>query len=315
MSELAEALRDAGGASAGREHGARLRALLLDELRYGSRELERARSGYPEPVTVALAGADGQLLAACPAEDELRADPQVTSERGWLLIAALVGATVRAAELRAPSRPEDLALRTRGWERWLVLTLPTSGGDEGEAAELAALELDEEIEAVDRLRARTLVVPRHVLEPLGEPRTPIGASHPLRIAEAVARLGGQPADDASVDEHEEAVLALLQPPEALVRAHDDPDPVRRMARRILQKLDGMGKWGGYHTEFVHLTRGFAPGNDRALAGEVGERLIRAGLLVEKISVGQRHVHLNPRRSGEIRRLIDDGAVPPGLVLP
>ena len=42
----------------------------------------------------------------------------------------------------------------------------------------------------------------------------------------------------------------------------------------------MGKWGGYHTEFAHLARGFA-GNDRALAQEVGEALLEAGLLAEK----------------------------------
>src|SRR4029079_8756839 len=117
---------------------------------------------------------------------------------------------------------------------------------------------------------------------------------PRRIAEAVPRLGGRPADAASVDEREEAVLALLQPPAAVVRAHDDPDPVRRVARRILQRLDGMGKWGGYHTEVTHVSRGFAPGNERALAMEVAQRLIEAGLLVEKVSVGQLHVHLTPR---------------------
>ena len=78
-----------------------------------------------------------------------------------------------------------------------------------------------------------------------------------------------------------------------MRPHEDPDPGRRVARRILQRLDGMGKWGGYHTEFAHLARGFA-GNDRALAQEVGEALLEAGLLAEKPSVGQRHVYLNPR---------------------
>ncbi|MDQ6915301.1 MAG: hypothetical protein M3155_05745, partial [Actinomycetota bacterium] len=86
------------------------------------------------------------------------------------------------------------------------------------------------------------------------------------------------------------------------------------ARRIVQRLDGMGKWGGYHTEFVHLARGFA-GNDKALALEIGERLLAAGVLVEKPSVGQRHVFLNPRRSGEIRTLIEDGTPPAGLDLP
>ena len=33
-----------------------------------------------------------------------------------------------------------------------------------------------------------------------------------------------------------------------------PRPARRVARRILQRLDGMGKWGGYHTDFAHLAR-------------------------------------------------------------
>ena len=87
-----------------------------------------------------------------------------------------------------------------------------------------------------------------------------------------------------------------------------------MARRILQRLDGMGKWGSYHTAFDHLARGFA-GNERALAYEVGESLLAAGLLEEKPSVGQRHVYLSPRRSGDIRRLIDDGELPQELVLP
>ena len=84
-----------------------------------------------------------------------------------------------------------------------------------------------------------------------------------------------------------------------------------MMRRILQRLDGMGKWGGYHTAFDHLARGFA-GNERALGSAAGEALVDAGLLLEKPSVGQRHVCLNPRRSGEIRRLIDHGDMPRGL---
>ena len=76
----------------------------------------------------------------------------------------------------------------------------------------------------------------------------------------------------------------------------------------------MGKWGGYHTDFRHLARGFA-GNERALADEVGEALLAAGLLAEKPSVGQRHVFLNPRRAADIHALIDRGAVPRDLRLP
>ena len=87
-----------------------------------------------------------------------------------------------------------------------------------------------------------------------------------------------------------------------------------MARRILQRLNGMGKWGGYHTDFAHLARGFA-GNDRQLAQAVGEALLADGLLAEKPSVGQRHVFLNPRRAADIHRLIDTGEAPSGLKLP
>ena len=78
-------------------------------------------------------------------------------------------------------------------------------------------------------------------------------------------IGGRPADPRSVEEQEELVYGLLDPAGAAVsRPHEDPDPGRRVARRILQRLNGMGKWGGYHTDFAHLARGFA-GNDRALA--------------------------------------------------
>ena len=86
---------------------------------------------------------------------------------------------------------------------------------------------------------------------------------------------------------------------------DDPLPRRRAARRMLRRLDGMGKYGGYHTEFRHLARGFA-GHERSLALEVGEALLRAGLLAEKPSVGQRHVSLVAARTSEIRALVERG---------
>ena len=167
---------------------------------------------------------------------------------------------------------------------------------------------------MDRLRARALAVPAHVLADADDLRAPIGAAHPLLVAAHVARLGGNPADAGDLERHEDAVLALLEVESPAARPHDDPDPARRIARRILQRLDGMGKWGGYHTEFAHLARGFA-GNDRRLAEEVGEALLDAGLLREKPSVGQRHVFLDPRRAGAIRALIDRGEVPEGLALP
>jgi hypothetical protein len=76
----------------------------------------------------------------------------------------------------------------------------------------------------------------------------------------------------------------------------------------------MGKWGGYHTEISHLPRGFAT-HERGLVLEIARALIEADLLVEKQSVGQRHVYLNSRRVKEIRAAIDEGELPHRLVLP
>jgi hypothetical protein len=306
MDDLASALLDAGGVHAPRERSAQLRSLLAGELVHGRAELSLARSGRERAVLVAFAAESG-LLAVTPAPSALRADPQAAEERTWLLVAAAVGALVEVAA--GPVRAGDL-------EGNLVLAVDAATATD-EDAELAALAFDEQVAVVDRLRARGVAVPSHVVAGgVGELREPIGATHPLRVAEAVARLGGRPADPASGDEHEEAILAMLaeEGGSAVARPHDDPDPARRVARRVLQRLDGMGKWGGYHTEFAHLARGFR-GNDRALAEAVGKALLEAGLLVEKPSVGQRHVFLNSRRAGDIRRFIDEGAMPSDLRLP
>jgi hypothetical protein len=221
---------------------------------------------------------------------------------------------VEGASPGPPHPRDDLQLRLGELDGMLLLAYPAR--DPLEAAEYAHEALNAEFEErrIDRLRARSHLLPGHVLEGGADLRAPIGATHPLRVAEAVTRLGGSPLDDETVEALEDQVLRLLEPAGAVSRAHQDPDPVRRVARRILQRLDGMGKWGGYHTAFDHVARGFA-GHDRALAYEVGEALLEAGLLEQKPSVGQRHVYLSPKRSGDIRRLIDEGQLPPGLRLP
>jgi hypothetical protein len=317
VSGLAAELEAAGGADAPPAATARLRDLLGAALRHGREELVLTRSGYGDPVEVAFAAGDGRVLAATPAAAALRADPQAAgSDRAWLLVAATVAALVELAEPGVPARPEDLALlagELAGGH--LLLAYPAQGIDAALVQELAPLAFDEHAGAIDRLRARGVAVPSRLLGPgEADARPPIGTAHPLRIAEAVARLGGRPASPPSVEEHEDAVLALLAPAGAPTRPHEDPVPARRVARRILQRLDGMGKWGGYHTDFAHLPRGFA-GNDRALAGAVGEALLDSGLLAEKPSVGQRHVFLNPRRAADIHRFVDDGIPPPGMRLP
>jgi hypothetical protein len=303
LTGIEQVLADAGGVQAPREHVGLLRTLLGKELQHGADELALARSGYEHPVLVGVAATDAGLLAVAPVAPGLRADPDTVEERAWLLAAALLGALVEASgagELTAGSFDGHLALH-----------LTAADGD----AELVPLAFEDQVAPVDRLRARALAVPAAVLDDAADLRAPIGGAHPLRVALEVARLGGRPADPASLAEHEDAVLAVLEAAQPSVsRPHDDPEPSRRVARRILQRLDGMGKWGGYHTDFNHLARGFA-GNDRALADEVGEALLLSGLLAEKPSVGQRHVFLNPRRAGDIRGLIERGDLPADLTLP
>lgn len=306
---LAHALHEAGGVHASREHHARLRTLVDAELARGATELGQARSGQGDAVLVAVAPAPDGLVAVVPVDPALRADPAVAPERAWLLTAAAVGALAEAGgrpqELRAGAMGDALALHVPG---------PSAPDD----AELAVLAFEEQVAPVDRLRALALALPAELLAS-SDLRPPIGATHPLLVAATVAAHGGRPADPASVAEHEDAVLAALAARAAAAgtappRPHEDPDPARRVARRILQRLDGMGKWGGYHTEFTHLPRGFA-GNERALAEAVGEALLDSGLLREKPSVGQRHVFLDPGRAGDVRAAIDDGVLPADLILP
>lgn len=313
-SELELVLADAGGAFAPRESSARLRELLDAELRRGLVELGEARTGYGAPIAVAVAAAGGDVLAALPVAPDLRADPGAVGERSGALAAVVVEHVVEGASPGPPRTSDDLRLRLGELSGMLAIAYPAD--DAAQTAEYAheALNLEFEERRIDRLRARAHLLPGHALDAVSDLRPPIGATHPLRVAEAVTRLGASPLDDESVEALEHQLLNLLVPSGTVARAHEDPDPVRRVTRRILQRLDGMGKWGSYHTAFDHLARGFA-GHERALAYEVGEALLAAGLLEQKPSVGQRHVYLSPRRSGDIRRLIDDGELPAGLVLP
>ena len=307
-------LADAGGLRAPRDRAAQIRAELLDGLTAGAHELEQTRSGYETPVPVGLAAFGEALLAIAPVDPALRADPNAANDRAWTLVAVLVGALVEGAAAMAAGAAQDLQLHAGEWEGWLTLAFPVAAEDVLVAVELAVESFEEAVADVDRLKARAYAVPTLALGDVGELRHPIGELHPLRIAEAVARFGGRPADARSIEQHEEAVLTVLDPTPEVARPHEEADPSLRVARRMLQRLMGMGKWGGYHTEVAHLARGFA-GHDRALALAIGERLVNVGLLVEKQSVHQRHVRLNPRRVAEIHALVDRGELPRGLELP
>ncbi len=137
-------------------------------------------------------------------------------------------------------------------------------------------------------------------------------SHPVRVALALA-AHGQAMDAPAYPP--EIVTELRRwgldgvppPPAAPSRAiEDDPCPRRRHARKVLRRLDGQSKWGPqHHTEFDYLYRG-AAADERANALEVGEALVRAGLLGEKRSVGQRHVYLRREALPAIHALMDRG---------
>lgn len=282
MNDFARILEDAGGASAPPDRAARLRTALQAELDRGASELGQPRSGYGDPLIVAFSPEHAIL----PVPATLRADPLAAPERAWLLTAAAVGALIEAGASM---------LEAGAWHGHLVLTASDSD------PELAVLAFGDHVTGIDRLRARAVEIPDVVApEDVRPPANPT-----LAVAQRVARAGGRPADQHAVED-----LAG----DATARPHDDPDPSLRAARRILQRLRGMGKWGGYHTEFAHLAKGF-PGHERALALDVGEALLAAGLLTEKPSVGQRHVFLDPGRAADIHALIDDGVTPAGLVLP
>jgi hypothetical protein len=102
----------------------------------------------------------------------------------------------------------------------------------------------------------------------------------------------------------ERAPAVEAPPSLAIE--DDPCPRRRHARTVLQRMLRMGKVGpGYHTEFDHFRRG-APAHEGRQALDVAEALLRAGLLGEKPSVGQRHIYLSVKALPEIHALIDRG---------
>lgn len=143
--------------------------------------------------------------------------------------------------------------------------------------------------------ARELAVhPVRVVLSLLEHEQPVGGSYPPELAHSLREWGCAG----------ETAPAVAPPPSLAI--DDDPCPRRRHARAVLQRMLRMGKVGsGYHTQFDHFYRGAAP-HERRQALEVGEALLRAGLLGEKPSVGQRHIYLSVKALPDIHALIDRG---------
>jgi hypothetical protein len=275
---------------------AQRRQLVLDALRDdGRRLLEHARPGsvavlYAETsdgVAVVLPVAAGGALPA----------------RAERLASAVAAALAEAAELPSPVSAGDVELEAARWEGQVALRI--AHATPAAVLEILPLTLEDNAQELDRVRVEPVLLPARDLddtEPAPEERW-------LWRAEIAARLGGRPGGASLAPEVAAAVASLeagfAEEADVDPAIADDPLPRRRAARRMLRRLDGMGKYGGYHTEFRHLARGFA-GHERALALEVGEALLRAGLLAEKPSVGQRHVSLVAARTSEIRALVERG---------
>jgi hypothetical protein len=229
------------------------------------------------------------------------------------VLVGLIGAVVDAGV-------DPVGLALHDWNGWVLIEVP------GIDTELALLAIAERLSDAARIEAAPLRDPIGSTPELGLGRasgrgglsgiaTAVGA-HPIEVAIALIAhgqstevadhdtdmernirnwgLSGDPLPDETDRDTEPAGI------------DDDPCPRRRHARRVLQRLLRMGKVGtNYHTAVDHLYRGVSA-DQRHDAMQVGEAMIRAGLLGEKPSVGQRHVYLRREALPQIHALIERG---------
>ncbi|MBI3622588.1 hypothetical protein HY212_00725 [Candidatus Pacearchaeota archaeon] len=75
-------------------------------------------------------------------------------------------------------------------------------------------------------------------------------------------------------------------------------------KAILKKLFRHRYIGGRHTEIRNAMKGFPPPLLKEVKEEI-KNLIKDGYLLSKMSTGETHISLNPRRINEIREEIVD----------
>ena len=247
----------------------------------------QAAAFAPKGPAAALARSVAALL-----DGEVGADPDRMRLEDWRGFACVVAPGVGDVEL-ASLAIED-ANTTRAGSRARIAPLPAEYTIGGGPIPLAADPL---------ARGRGLVALSREVR-----------LHPVLVLLALARHGFDPtavADDPSDlaealrDLGYAADLPAVEPPAPSLAIDDDACPRRRHARRVLRRLLLKGKIGGHHTEIGHFTRGL-PDHEKRDAKEVVEALLRSGILVEKPSVGQRHISLNREALPEIHALIDRG---------
>lgn len=167
-----------------------------------------------------------------------------------------------------------------------------------------------------------VVVDTGLMLRLAAPRTPADTglgrlsrtlrTHPLRFIHVLWEQGWRLEEESYPEDVVEALRhrGFEGPPipadDPSLAIDDDPDHLRRIARRLVRRLLHKGKIGpGHHTAFDHIAHGVPPA-DRAEAYRVGEALVRAGFLGEKPSVGQRHIYLRREALPDIHAFITSG---------
>lgn len=73
--------------------------------------------------------------------------------------------------------------------------------------------------------------------------------------------------------------------------------------RILHKLARQRRWGGKHTSFDNLQKGF-PSHIGKQVKDIGRELLKANLLLSKPTAYGLEICLNPRMKKEIIELIE-----------
>lgn len=77
---------------------------------------------------------------------------------------------------------------------------------------------------------------------------------------------------------------------------------KEIQKSLLRKLVYLGKWGGSHTSFDNLPKGFPP-HLRGEVKDVAKELIKKEFLLSKPTSYGVEVSLNPNKKKEIEELV------------
>ena len=274
-----------------------------------ARELALKRSGYGEPVEVAIAHDGDRLLAATPARRRAARRPAGGRR-------ARVAARRGRGRCAASSSPP-------GARRGRSVTAATSTASSSSRCRRGRL-LDPELVrarirgaggGIDRLRAVAYALPGAAAR-RSVPRR-------RRSARTIRCASPRRSRGSTGDRPTRARSRSTRRPSCALLGDGGGRRSPRTTTRIPPAASRAGScsgstgWasGAATTRTSRTSRAASRATTARSRRRSGRRCSPTGLLAEKPSVGQRHVFLNPRRAGDIHRLIETGAAPPGLKLP